>query len=152
MKKIEFTYCGHFEYKGHTVNEVYAPMPRRQHGAVVSNEDDTFTAFIDPNDSYEAQLEGIKHELDDHLEHRDFDNIKDKNANTLEMDAHHVQTQRLAEYAKELEIKKKEKEEKKRRQRMKRWWAEEQRYMRKRREEAESFYIMTHGYDSGLWG
>ena len=88
----DFVIANYFEYEGYIVNEVYAPMPRRQHGAIVPNEDGSFTTFIDPNDSYEMQMEGILHELDEHIKHRQFDNTEDKTADQLEADAHGIVT------------------------------------------------------------
>lgn len=153
MKKIEFTYCGHFEYRGYIVNEVYVPMPRRQHGAVVSNEDGSFTAFLDPADSYEMQLEGIKHELDDHLQGHDLEDIRNKDANQLEMAAHH-QKERLAEYARQIEEERKRQEEEqekkeaeKRKKRLRRMWAKEKRAMELERRELEGVYYLLHGHN-----
>ena len=88
---IEFQIVGHFEYKGYTIIEVYAPLSGNLHGSIVPNEDGTFTAFIDPRDSYETQHNGLLHELDEHLDkQKAFDNIEMKDANKLEMGAHHI--------------------------------------------------------------
>lgn len=93
----EFRLAQTIEYRGYIVNEVFAPLPPGSHGSVVWNEDDSFTAFIDPNDSYDAQKDGILHELDEHINGRHFDNIQDKDANKLEMVAHHIISKPMVE-------------------------------------------------------
>ena len=70
-----------------TINLQYMKLPSGMHGACTPNEDMSYTIFIDPNDSHEAQIEGYLHELE-HIKAGDFDRICDKYAGELEVEAH----------------------------------------------------------------
>lgn len=70
------------------INVQFIKMPGGMHGASVSNEDGSFTVFLDPNDPDEVQLDALRHELR-HIENGDFDNIQDKHVQILEAYAHY---------------------------------------------------------------
>lgn len=69
------------------INLQFHPMPPGMHGATVKNDDMGFTVFLDPNDPPDVQREGYLHEME-HIENGDFDNICDKDADMIEVNAH----------------------------------------------------------------
>jgi len=48
------------------------PFPPNVHGAVVTNEDGTFSVYINANDTRERQRKAGEHEIKRHIENNDF--------------------------------------------------------------------------------
>lgn len=72
-----------------SINVVYVTLPRGSHGSCCKNEEpDSYTIFLDPNDSRDMQMYGYTHELE-HIVNGDFENIEDKHVQTIERLAHY---------------------------------------------------------------
>ena len=69
------------------INVQFVQFPPGIHGASTVNEDNGFTIFIDPRDSYEMQRETYHHEME-HIRNGDFYNIAEKTARSAETNAH----------------------------------------------------------------
>ena len=69
------------------INVQFFQFPSGIHGASTANEDNGFTIFIDPRDTYEKQLEAYNHEME-HIRNGDFDSVCDKTARKVELGAH----------------------------------------------------------------
>jgi hypothetical protein len=69
------------------INVQFVQFPPGIHGASTVNEDNGFTIFIDPRDSYEMQLETYNHEME-HIRNGDFYDIEMKTARSAENRAH----------------------------------------------------------------
>lgn len=76
------------EYEGFIINLQYMPLPPDTHDSVTVNTDDSFTLFLDPNDSPEKQMEGFLHGVEKHIKGDHLYNTEDKNADELEVEAH----------------------------------------------------------------
>ena len=69
------------------INVQFVQLPPGIHGASTVNEDNGYTIFIDPRDSYEMQMETYHHEMK-HIRNGDFDNIAEKHARDVEKAVH----------------------------------------------------------------
>ena len=58
--------------------------PTDFHGMIVHNEDDSYTVLLDPNDSFENQLETLVHEVD----HALFNDFAQPDVQLIECQAH----------------------------------------------------------------
>ena len=72
---------------GDYINVQFVQFPAGIHGASTVNEDNGFTIFLDPRDSYEMQIETYYHEMG-HILDGDFENISEKTASNAENNAH----------------------------------------------------------------
>lgn len=78
------------EYKDYIFNVQYQHLPPGSHGASLPNADGSFTIFVDPNDSSDMQSYGFWKEVHGQIEKCHYDNIQDKNANVVELEAHDI--------------------------------------------------------------
>ncbi len=78
------------EYKSYILNVQYQHLPPGSHGASLPNPDGSFTIFLDPNDSSDMQSYGFWKEVHGQIEKCHYDNIQDKDANQVELEAHDI--------------------------------------------------------------
>lgn len=82
-------------YDGYYLNIQYVPLPPGSHGASTPNPDGSYTVFLDPNDSTEMQAYGFWKELDGQIKKGHYDNIQDKEADQVELEAHDIEPEQI---------------------------------------------------------